>query len=308
MKKLLTILFISVCILACEDSAKKEFLEHSQEKAVIDISNKAFFLNGQSSPNIYAEAFNSEDLLIRNLQELLDAERTSGARAVNIHIDSTEAFKFLFKTLATIGFSGYTNFQIVLGNDYQNHVNTAMPNLRLQYRLAKRMECFDDAARLARIRGESVKASISLGANLSKVDSLMESICSRKSTDGEKRLAEERLKIILDQKRTDYLALSLEFLENCPANGIQGECWKLESNDIADPQYISKEDIKTAIQLIYNENTNSTRKDQNELAFIVPDETPISAVLPIMKIINEVGFSIQLARQDNTARIYVSRN
>lgn len=296
MKKLLTIIAISACLMACNDNGKKEFLTHSPSKAVIDISEKTVFFNGVSIPDIYDEMEKSEDLLTKGLDESLRTIRSLGAREVNIHVDSAEQFNFLFKAMMAVGFSGYTNFKTALGDDYNSIFEFNLPNRAVGSTSTKLPECYEDVLRLTKIRGGGVvKSRSTIMYNKSEEGALHEIICSSKADDAEKYRASQKLEIIKKRKIGEYVALSAEYVSSCQEQKIQGSCWKIESNDLVQPLFLQESDMFAVLQAFMNANKESIRKDKNVVTIVLPENISIGTILPALRKTRNMGFFIQFA-------------
>ena len=131
----LFLLFLVAC-----DSAKKDFMTPKQGGIVIDVNNDEYSLNGTVIGKTDTDISNSDDLLIKPLDNELKkirrveqkealrkgipADELSNAR---FHFDENVSYDVFYKVLSTMGFSGYVSIQYVIGSNFREPLDMNLP-------------------------------------------------------------------------------------------------------------------------------------------------------------------------------------
>lgn len=275
---------VLLSLLACNDNAKDSFMVHTQDVAVIDITRNKVLLNAVEVPGAYEEILKIEDLLIPILDKPLRAARTKGVKKIHTHIDSTESFKFLHRTIPTVGFSGIVNHEIVIGENFNLVFDFTSTTHFMENRSAKYPPCLKDPHA---IRSGSIGKS--------ETDLLLDIVCSDKTGDDEKYRAQQRLDYLSKAKALEFRNLSAEYIPDCRDQNIHGACWKFESNDTVQPLFLTEENAKALLKIDYETNKKSSRKDKSNLTLRAPENTPINSILSMLKTAYEIGFQIEFA-------------
>ena len=108
---------------------------------VVNVNNEEYSVNGSVVGKTATDISASEDLLIEpldsvlkticevNAEEVLKAGQSYDwtANTAKLHVDDSLSFGDFYKTVATMGFSGYPNIKYVVGLDYKDIYNLKLP-------------------------------------------------------------------------------------------------------------------------------------------------------------------------------------
>jgi len=135
------ILILSLILLAACNGEKKDFMTPSSNIPVVNVNNEEYSVNGSVVGKTATDISASEDLLIEpldsvlkticevNAEEVLKAGQSYDwtANTAKLHVDDSLSFGDFYKTVATMGFSGYPNIKYVVGLDYKDIYNLKLP-------------------------------------------------------------------------------------------------------------------------------------------------------------------------------------
>ena len=142
MNKITTyILCFSLFLLASCNGEKNDFMTPSSNIPVVNVNNEEYSVNGSVVGKTATDISASEDLLIEpldsvlkticevNAEEVLKAGQSYDwtANTAKLHVDDSLSFGDFYKTVATMGFSGYPNIKYVVGLDYKDIYNLKLP-------------------------------------------------------------------------------------------------------------------------------------------------------------------------------------
>ena len=112
--------FVSLIFIGCGE--EKDFMTHSAEVAVIDISSKDILLNGEKIGDTFNDIENeSQTLMIRSLERKIKTLNFRPKKA-HIHIARVNSFKILFRSVASVNWLGFDSVSIVLGDDFKTPI------------------------------------------------------------------------------------------------------------------------------------------------------------------------------------------
>ena len=108
---------------------------------VVNVNNEEYSVNGSVVGKTATDISASEDLLIEpldsvlkticevNAEDVLKAGQSYDwtANTAKLHVDDSLSFGDFYKTVATMGFSGYPNIKYVVGLDYKDIYNLKLP-------------------------------------------------------------------------------------------------------------------------------------------------------------------------------------
>ncbi len=127
-------------LVAC--NGEKEFMTPKTGEVVLDINAEEFSLNGKVLGKTATDISAGDDLLIESLnneiKRIRDLEQEEALRngkpadegTAKIHLGEDISYDVFYKSIATIGFSGYVSIQFVIGSDFNEIYKFDLPERR----------------------------------------------------------------------------------------------------------------------------------------------------------------------------------
>ncbi|MBR4785845.1 MAG: hypothetical protein IK012_11445 [Fibrobacter sp.] len=120
------ILYALAILLLVGCGEEKKFMTPSSDVAIIDITSKEFFLNGEKVGDTFNEIEDEKrGQMIASLERKIK-ELSPSPKTAHIHIASKNSFKVLFKTLGTVNWSGLDSVKIALEDDFSSIIHAKL--------------------------------------------------------------------------------------------------------------------------------------------------------------------------------------
>lgn len=127
--RLISLFALLFLLVACNE--EKEFMTPKQGEIIIDANCDEYSLNGIVLGNTNVDISNNGNLLINSLDvEIKKIRKRSSVKVdgFKFHFDANLLYDEFYKLLATVGFSGVSEFRYVIGSDFKNVYTYKMPN------------------------------------------------------------------------------------------------------------------------------------------------------------------------------------
>ncbi len=287
------ILFLSLFLFAACDSAKKEFETLKEGEILLDINTEEYSLNGHVIGKTATDISNSDDLLIKPLDNELKkirsveqeealrkgipADESSNAR---FHFDENLSYDVFYKVIATMGFSGYVSFQYVIGSNFREPLDTNLPE--------RSSLSFSDEG-ISRYTCQRAK-------NRRQMDKLSEKTSRKRFLTDEildRRIKDTELLVKCAQK---FIDLSLEIRSN--GNGVSYLVGLNESGVIDGKKiytYENIDDVWKFIEDIRLRRELQEKEDRDQIFVVLERDMMVINLAPVAKKLKNLGYKVNFA-------------
>ena len=271
----LFLIFITAC------GEEKEFMTPKSGEIVIEANTNDYSLNGVIIGKTATDVSNNADLLIKPFdtelkkvwlnqkKEPLKNNQHFKDVKVKIHIDDNLTYEDFIKFLATIGFSGYTSIQCVIGSDFKDVYTLFLPERSDSCQLAKNAEIL---RLLRQFNGNLNLTNDEIwNQRLKEKATLIE--CARKKLD---------LSLAIEIKGGVF-SYKVGLNETGLTDGLK--YYTFESND---DLWKFIDDVRSRYEL-------RDKEDRNEIVLVFENGLILKKTTPIIKKISKYGYKIAFA-------------
>lgn len=272
---LLLVLFFFAC------GEEKEFMTPKSGDIVLDVNVEEYSLNGKIIGKTNVDISSDDNLLIKPLgdelkrirqNEFNDAVKKQPAEEIKakIHLDDNLSYEVFYKALATIGFSGYTSIQYVIGSNFKETYTVNFPERSDSCQLAKNAELF---RYLRRFNGTLNLSNEEIWEQRVKEKAMLIE-CARKYID---------LNLFVNQKNNP-----ISYIVGLNETGLTDGTRMHDFNNETDLwKFI--EDIRSRVEL-------RDKEDRDKIVLVFNNDAILKKIAPIIKKLTGYGYKIFLAK------------
>lgn len=266
-------------LFACGE--EKEFMTPKPGEIVLDVNLDEYSLNGNVLGKTYADISNNDKLLIKSLDKELKRIRQNEIKSskmnihpseeflVKLHFDESLSYDEFYKALATLGFSGFTSIQYVIGSNFKE-IHTLF--------LSKR----NDECRQAKSAGVTrLLKRYSGNTDLSNEDVW------------EQRIKEKAILIECARKYID-LSLTFETIDNKWVYTVGlNETGLTDGNKLY--QFENDTDVYKFIEGVRQRRSLNDKEDRDKILLALRKNVLLKDIAPIIKKLTSYGYRINFA-------------
>ena len=260
-------------------------------EVVLDINAEEFSLNGKVLGKTTTDISNSKNLLIKPLNDELQKIRMLEAKEATkkgipvdevkarLHIDENLPYDVFYKVAATLGFSGYTSIQYVIGSNFNEPLAMDMPERRKSPFLKEGVTPF----------------RCNLAKNRRVLDELSEKTSHKKiSTDEimDRRIKDTELLIECARRYID-LSLTLRSNEDFPYVVSLNETGLVDGEKIY--TYENLNDVWKLIEDLRLRRELQDKEDRDLIVVVLENDMLVKNLLSVVNKLKSFGYKVHLA-------------
>jgi hypothetical protein len=285
------ILLLALFLLAA-CNGEKEFMTPKTGEVVLDINAEEFSLNGKVLGKTATDISAGDDLLIESLDNELrrirDLEQEEALKKnqppdenviAKVHIDEELSYGIFYKVISTLGFSGYTSIQYVIGSNFKEPLAMDLPE-RSQLSFS---EDHVDPFRCSQAR--SRKAIGELLERRHHKNNLAVEIVARRVKDTE----------LLIECARRYIDLSLTLNSNEDFSYVVS----LNETGLIDGSkfytYQNLDDVWKLIENLRLRRELQDKEDRDQVRMVLEKDMLIKNLVPVVKKLKALGYKVHLA-------------
>ena len=261
-------------------------------EVVLDINAEEFSLNGKVLGKTASDISAGDDLLIESLdKELQRIRRLEQEEALKknqppdenviakVHIDEELSYGIFYKVISTLGFSGYTSIQYVIGSNFKEPLAMDLPE-RSQLSFS---EDHVDPFRCSQAR--SRKAIGEFSEKRHHKNNLAVEIATRRVKDTE----------LLIECARRYIDLSLTLRSNKEFSYVVS----LNETGLIDGSkfytYQNLDDVWKLIENLRLRRELQDKEDRDQVRMVLEKDMLIKNLVPVVKKLKALGYKVHLA-------------
>lgn len=267
-------------LFACGE--EKEFMTPKPGEIVLDVNLDEYSLNGNVLGKTYADISNNDKLLIKSLDKELKRIRQNEIKSskmnihlseeflVKLHFDESLSYDEFYKASATLGFSGITSIQYVIGSNFKEIHTLFLPKRNDECRQAKSAGVM---RLLKRYSGNTDLSSEEVG---------------------EQRVKEKAILIECARKYID-LSLTIETKDNKWVYTVGlNETGLTDGNKLY--QFEKDTDVWKFIEDVRLRRSLSDKEDRDKILLALRKNVLLKDIAPIIKKLTSYGYKISFAQ------------
>ena len=264
-------------------NGEKEFMTPKTGEVVLDINAEEFSLNGKVLGKTATDISAGDDLLIESLnneiKRIRDLEQEEALRngkpadegTAKIHLGKDISYDVFYKSIATIGFSGYVSIQFVIGSDFNEIYKFDLPERRAMssYSCLQFFLEFNDWRFRNQIQSrQNISYNKILNRDVTKRNFELE--CIRKNIGLNLRFV----------RKNDGFFYEVSLSETGLIDGVKTYSFE---KDV---------DLWNFIEKVRSRNDLRAKEDKDEIMLFSPNDVLMKDLVPIIKKLNSYSYRI----------------
>lgn len=275
-----SLFFVLFLFAACGE--EKEFMTSKPGEIVVDVGIEEYSLNGNVIGKTVADISNNGSLLIKRFDDELKKIRQnklnetvkkglfSVGTLVKIHLNDNLTYDDFYKVAATMGFSGYTSIQYVIGSNFKDVYTLSLPERDDSCQQAKNAALFRF---LKEMNGTLNLSSDEVWEQRIKEKAILIE-CARKYID---------LDLLVNQGDN-----SISYMVSLNETGFTDGTRKHDFNNETD-LWNFIEEVRSRLEL-------QDKEDCDKIVLGVNDDVLLKNITPIIKKLTAYGYKINFAK------------